>query len=274
MGKNIEILLYVMNLKNEEELDKIIEKNKISSRILAVNQVDSDDKMFSIENKNKRLYSYNEKGASLSRNRLLENANGDICVFADDDTKYVENYEKIIQEEFKNKPEVDVLIFYIENQNTNREKIKRIGNKKLGFLDIMRVRSSEIAIKKDALIKIRKNNIKFNNNFGPEGIFLKGEETIFVSELLKKGFKIYSVNQKIGTVNDTESTWFTGYNEKYLYDQGAIFYKLSPKMYKLLILQYVIRKYFQYRRNVKFWNAYKQMVWGANDCKNLKDNFN
>ena len=98
---------------------------------------------------------------------------------------------------------------------------------------------------------------------------MKGEETIWLSELMKKGFKIYSVDKKIGIAENQNSTWFTGFNEKYLYDQGAIFYKLAPKMYMILILQYLVRKYFQYRKNVKFIDAYKQMILGAKDCKRM-----
>lgn len=270
MSNQVEILLSIMNVKNEEEFNKILKHNNIKSKVLAVNQIALNEKLFYIEQKNKRLYSYYEKGASVSRNRLLEKATGEICLFADDDTRYVENYEEIIEKEFQHRPNADILIFYIENENRNREKIKKIGNKKLGFLDIMRVRSSEIAIRKKALQKMKEKNMAFNNNFGPNGKFSKGEETIFISDLYKNGFNIYSVDKKIGIVDDTESTWFTGYNEKYLYDQGAIFYKLSPKMYKFLIIQYILRKYFEYHKNVKWLDAYKQMNKGAKECKEIK----
>ncbi len=269
MEKKIEILLSVMNLKDEKEYQNLINKNNIKGRVIAINQVEDEKAIFNKVNGKHKIFSYKEKGASKSRNRLLEKANGDICIFADDDTKYVENYEEIIKKEFKNNPEADVIIFYIENKYTKREKIKKIGDKKLTFLDVMRVRTSEIAVTKEAIEKIRKMNIKFDCNFGPEGKFLKGEETIFISDLLKNGFKIYSVNKKIGTVEDTESTWFAGYNEKYLYDQGAIFYRLSSKMYKALILQYVIRKYFQYKENVSIYKAYKQMCLGAKECEEI-----
>lgn len=269
MEKKIEVLLSVMQIKNEKEYKNKLQQNNIKSNVVAINQVKDETNIFNITEGRQKIFSYKEKGASKSRNRLLEKAHEDICIFADDDTKYVENYEEIIKEEFQNKPDADVIIFYIENEYQKREKIKKIGNKKLGFLDVMRVRTSEIAMTKNALEKIKKMNIKFDCNFGPEGEFLKGEETIFVSELLRKGFKIYSVNKKIGIVQDTQSTWFTGYNEKYLYDQGAIFYKLSPRWYRLLNLQYVIRKYFQYKENVNVYKAYKQMCLGAQKCKQI-----
>lgn len=269
MDKKVEVLLSVMQIKNEREYENKLKQNNIKSNVVAINQVKDETNIFNITEGRQKIFSYKEKGASKSRNRLLEKAHGDICIFADDDTKYVENYEEIINEEFQNKPDADVIIFYIENEYQKREKIKKIGNKKLKFLDVMKVRTSEIALTKETICKIKEMNIKFDNNFGPEGEFLKGEETIFVSELLREGFKIYSVNKKIGIVQDTQSTWFTGYNEKYLYDQGAIFYRLSPKWYRLLNLQYVIRKYFQYKENVNFYKAYKQMWLGAQKCRRI-----
>ncbi len=84
-----------------------------------------------------------------------------------------------------------------------------------------------------------------------------------MKDLLDNGFNIYSVDKQIGYVHDEESNWFTGFDDKYLYDQGAIFYKMFPKEYKLLIIQYLVRKYPLYRNNLKIVQAYKQMVSGV-----------
>ena len=266
MEKKIEILLSVMNLKNEKEYENLIRQNNIKGQVIAINQVENEKNIFNHTDGKHKIFSYKEKGASKSRNRLLEKANGDICIFADDDTKYVENYEEIIKKEFKNNPEADVIIFFVENKNLTREKNKKIGSKKINKLDIMKARTYEIALKMES---IKKLNIKFDNNFGPAGIFNKGEETVWLYDLLKNGLKIYSVNKKIGFATNEKSTWFTGFNKKYLYDQGAIFYRLSSKMYKALILQYVIRKYFQYKENVSIYKAYKQMCLGAKECEEI-----
>ena len=266
---NVEVLLSVMNLKDEKEFEKVLKFNNITGQVIAVNQVKSNEDIFNIKNNEKRLYSYNEKGASKSRNKLLENANGDICVFADDDMVYVNRYEDIIKSEYQKNKEADIIIFYVENENKNREKNKRIRNKRINLLDIMKVRTYEITLKKETIQKINNKNIEFDCNFGPEGIFTKGEETVFLSKLLKNGFKIYSVNKKIGIARNNASTWFTGFDEKYLYNQGAIFYKMEPKIYRLLIIQYIIRKYFLYRENVNVKQAYKQMLAGAKKCKEI-----
>lgn len=267
MSNNVEILLSVMNIKNEIEYKNLLQKNKITGKVVAINQAHGN--FFNIKEGKNRIYSYQEKGVSKSRNLLLEKAEGDICAFADDDTKYVKNYEEIIKNAYAKNKDAEGIIFFIENENTDREKTKRIGNRKINLLDAMRVRTCEITLKRKVLEKIRKENIKYDLNFGPGGTFKKGEETVFIADLLKSGIKIYSVNKKIASVKDIKSTWFTGYNENFLYDQGAIFYRISPKQYNLLILQYIIRKRFLYKENLSMKQAYKSMNEGAKQCKKI-----
>ena len=96
-----EVLLTIMNCKSKGEYKKILISNKITGKVLATNQLQGE-KITVNENK-KRLISYNEIGASKNRNRLLENAEGDICIFADNDTVFVDNYESIIENEYKKK---------------------------------------------------------------------------------------------------------------------------------------------------------------------------
>ena len=254
----IEILLAVMNCTNENEINKILEKNQITGQVLVANQ--ATNTAFT-ENKEKiRLISYNEIGASQNRNRLLENTTGDICVFADDDTVFEKGYEKIIEKEYKKRNDADIIIFFAENQNKSRE---------INKINLMKVRTYEITIKKQAIEKINKMNIKFDTNFGPGNIFKKGEETVFISDLLDAGIKIYSVNKKIASSQNESSTWFTGFNDRFMYDQGAIFYRIYKKYYKIMILQYLIRKYHLYRKTLSIKQAYAQMQKGAQKCKEI-----
>ena len=261
----LEVLLSIMNVNNEKEYKEILKSNNINGNVVAVNQTQKLDAPNIWEGK-QRIYSYNEKGASRSRNRLLEHSKSDICIFADDDMTYIDNYEKIIENEYKKHEDAEMIIFNITNKNKNREKIKKHKDKRISFFDIMRARTPEITLKNDI---IKKYNLKFNENFGPNAKFLKGEETVFLAECYKKNIKIYLSSENIGYVYSQQSSWFKGFNEKFLYDQGAIFYKISHKRYKLLIYQYLIRKYFLYRKNTNIIKAYKSMISGANECKKI-----
>ena len=267
--KKIEVLMSVMNLKNKEDFFEKIKEAKIKGNVLMINQVKENTSIFSVINENKKIYSYNEIGVSKSRNRLLDMAKGDICIFADDDVVYFDNYEEIIKEAYDKNQKADGILFYVENKNINREKNKKIGNKRLKTLDVMRARIYGLSLKKETIEKIKEKNIKFNKYFGPGGIFLKGEETIFIKDILDNGFKIYSVNKQIGYVHNKNSNWFTGFDGKYLYDQGAIFYKMFPRSYKILIFQYLIRKYKLYKNNVNIKQAYKEMINGKKSLGNI-----
>lgn len=263
--KKVQVLMSTMNIQNKKEFEKQIVDCNIKNDVIIVNQ--TKNKIEKIEIENKKMYSYQENGASNSRNRLLELANGEICIFADNDMKFVDDYENIIRNVYKKNPKADGILFYVENTNRNREENKKIGNKKLNKIDIMRARIYELTLKKETINKIKEKGIKFDTDIGPGTKILKGEETVFLSELLNNNFKIYSVNEEIGTVGDNDSSWFTGYNEKYLQDQGVIFYKVFTKYYKIIILQYIIRKYKLYKNNLNIFKAYKEMIYGIEQYK-------
>ena len=184
---NVEVLIALMNCEYKNEFKKICRSNNIKGQVIAANQIETEGAI--IKNEVQKIISYHEKGASKNRNRLLENATGDICVFADNDTVFVDNYEKIIENEYKKNKNADMLIFYAENQNKQREKNKKIGNRKINKINLMRVRTNEITLKKETLEKIKEKNIKFDTNFGPRRMFLERRRNGLVGRFIKCRYK-------------------------------------------------------------------------------------
>ena len=76
------------------------------------------------------------------------------------------------------------------------------------------------------------------------------------------------MDKKIGTANFDNSTWFKGFTKEFFFSEGGVFYVISKKFYKILILQYVIRKRKEYKNNMSIRKAIKYMVEGANEYKN------
>ena len=72
-------------------------------------------------------------------------------------------------------------------------------------------------------------------------MYSAGEDSLFISDLLKHKLKIYAYPEKIATVRQFESSWFKCYTKKYFYDKGALFYALNHKLCGLLLLQDYIR---------------------------------
>ena len=255
----LEVLVSTMNL---EEPEKLIKNMNIQTKYTIINQVKEKIDLPQINN----VYNYSEIGLSKSRNRALEHAGADICLIADDDVKYVDNYEEIIKNSYKKYKSADIIIFHLESQNLKRP-IKKIKSKKINQINVMRVISSQISLKKSSL---QKNNIKFDEKFGAGSLYDRGEETIMLTDALRKKLKIINVNETIGYVRQEESTWFKGFNENFFLKQGACFYRINKKTYIFLILQYAIRKYKLYRKNLKLKVAIKNMLKGANQYKKYK----
>ena len=246
---DIEVAVSTQNLKSYDDL---IKKMRITSDCLIINQFDSTTPTLN----NRNVISKNEKGLSKSRNEAIKNVKNDIILIADDDVSYNDNYKKIIIDAYNKYPNADIICFYVKSKN-NKRRTKKMFTGKIGYLRAMKIISSEISFKRLSIIN---NNLKFDENYGSGTEFNRGEEQIFLYEALKKGLKILFVDKQIGEVFQEESIWFSKYDEKFFYIQGQVFRRLSPKFYKLLIIQYAIRKYFLYRHSISFKKAISSML--------------
>ena len=128
----IEVLVATMNQNNF----KLIKEMNLSTDAIIINQCEKNEYDEKIINNNKiRMYSYNERGLAKSRNRALDKTDADICVIADDDVIYVDNYEKIILNAFKQQESADLIIFNIKILNPNRQGSIITKNKKINFFN-------------------------------------------------------------------------------------------------------------------------------------------
>ena len=230
----LEVLLSCMNQKNFN-----ITKNiNINSDILIVNQCNENKYLEKIsDNNNYRMIKTTKRGISQSRNELLNNMNGDIGIFCDDDVTYYNNYKEVILKAFEELKDADIIIFDTEIKNTKeapRKKVTKIRrspkHKNYG--------SVRIAFKKESFYK---NNLSFNLNFGTGSKYSSGEESLLLREANKKKMKIYEYPAVIAEVDYSNSSWFTGYNEKYFYDKGAWVKVAYPKIYFLLKWYFLFR---------------------------------
>ena len=85
----VEVLASVMN----QSIDRIVEEMNLSSDAVIINQCDS----LGYEERKKaegriRFYSFPERGIGRSRNEAILRAQGDICLFSDEDIVYEPGY--------------------------------------------------------------------------------------------------------------------------------------------------------------------------------------
>lgn len=259
---NIEVLVSTMNLKNQEQL---IKKMNIKKSVI-INQTKNINLPDITEGKN-RLYSYNEKGLSRSRNKAIENSIADICLIADDDVKYENNYEKIVEEGYKKYPDADIIAFYLDNVDENIYRPKRKEGK-INFVKSMQIKSSQITFKRKSIIE---KGIRFNERFGTGSELYMGEENIFLAQCLKKNLNIYYIPITIVVTQENNSSWFKGHNEYNFNVKGAVYYEMSKRLYPILILQFALRKRKLYSKEVKTLNAIKYMFEGVHKYKKSKN---
>ncbi len=251
-NEKIQILVSTQNLLNDFQVSKLIKNMNIKSNYLIVNQTNKNE----IKIKNSKVITKNEKGLSKSRNLAILKAEEEIVVLADDDVRYIEDYEKIIIESYKKYKNVDIICFFVESMNTKR-KTKRMLTGKIGYIRANRIASFEITFRKKS---ITKNKIKFNEKFGAGAELNRGEEQLFLYEAIKNKLKIIFINKKIANVKQDSSTWFNKKDEDFFIIQGKVFKEMSRKFYIILCMQYAIRKYFSYRKNIGFFKALKCML--------------
>ena len=228
-----QILLATMNQKD----DSLLEKMNVESDIIVCNQTKDNfgKKIYNKKNYTIEWYDFSEKGVGLNRNNALMRSSADICLVADDDVTYVDGYEKIIINAFKENPSADVILFNIYSDSKTKRFICN-RKMKIGRHNFGRFGGVRIAFRRNKIIK---NSIYFNLLFGGGAFYSSGEDVMFIRDCIRKGLKVIAVPDYILKLREErESTWFKGYDKKFFKDLGSLYvYLFGPFAYDCAILQ-------------------------------------
>ena len=236
----IQVLVATMNQNDHSLINEMnIKTDAIIGNQCSLNSV--EDFMF----KNQRIIYLNssERGVGVNRNSALMRANADICIFADDDMIFDDNYVETVTKVFHENPQADVIIFNIREKNVVRKINKK--KKRVWYFNYLRYGTARIAIR---LKNIRKYGIYFNQCFGGGTEHYHGEDNLFLNACLKNKLVVLAIPEYIATLTDNresswrESSWSSEHNEKYLKDQGVLYKTLSRRWWKILCLQDAIRR--------------------------------
>lgn len=259
---SFQVLLSTMNRKDIS----ILTRMHVTSNAIVINQNNFVDYKHIKQHGKKILFiTVPESGVGLSRNMSLSRANADICLLADDDVVYNNQYEQKILDAFKDHPEADVLIFNLTSTNPLRPTATVKKATRIRRYNSLRYGTFQLAFR---LEKIRVANIHFSLLFGGGARYSSGEDSIFIYDCLRKGLKIYALPVEIGIVNHEESTWFRGYNDKYFKDKGALYGALSPRFAYLLVIQYILRKYKTFNTEKSMLQILSLMSKGVREIRN------
>lgn len=194
------------------------------------------------------------RGLAVNRNTALIRADADVCLLADDDMTYDDDYVETVRRAYAELPDADVIIFNINEPKTTRYVTPKTT--KIGWLNYLRYGSARISFR---LSPIRENAISFNQCFGAGSDRGFGEDNLFLTACLRAKLRVYAVPTAIATLTEErESTWFKGYDRRYLRNKGLLFRAISRRWYRLLCLQDAIRHRRKYAMGI--FKAYKAMT--------------
>lgn len=250
----IQVLIATMNQQDHT----LLEKMNIQTAAIVGNQCNRNEiEHFQFRGHDIAWYSFSERGVGLNRNNALMRADAEIGLFADDDMIYVDDYQALVKKAFDELPDADVIVFDLKYPRGNRRAITKI--QRLNKKSCMRFGAARFAVK---LSRIHLNGISFNLCFGGGAKFSNGEDTLFLKDCLDKKLNIYAYPAVIAHLQDDRtSTWFQGYNDKFFFDKGVLYY-LIDKKFAAVFAAYHCFKHKKMYSEYGVVNAYKQMLKG------------
>ena len=245
-----EILCVTMH---QEDFSKIKEMN-IHSDVVFANQADETSyNEFEFDGHTAKMITTETRGVGKNRNLALTYASAKYCLFADDDVRYIDDLEEVVVSEFKSHPDADVFIFHLETDSKERKQKQYPKTRKCKKVEKAPWGACRIAVKLDS---VRKANVWFSTLFGGGCVFPSGEDSMWISDARKCGLKFYVSDKTIGTVSFDESSWFSGYDEKFFYGKGAFYQAVHAKTIFLWKLYFAFRT-----KKLSKLNFREKMLW-------------
>ncbi|MEN6350849.1 MAG: glycosyltransferase [Syntrophomonas sp.] len=254
----IETLVAAMN-QRDASLYQIM---NLRTNAIIANQSDSwDYRDYQFEHGKCILVTTPERGVGRNRNQAFLKASADILLLADDDLIFFEDYPATVDKAFAERPDADLMIFSLASSPDARDLAAPVNRiKRVRMLNFMRYGAPGVAVRRASLLKA---NLWFSLLFGGGAPYSHGEDTLFLREALRKSLKIYVYPQAIAMVNTSNSSWFSGYHEKYFFDKGALLANVYPLARYLYIPYFALK--FRSRSQIGLSAIVKSMIRGIRD---------
>ena len=251
----VQILMSTMNRRSISDLN--LKTRNINDDILIINQTDNTD-YFEDVNSNITMINMDEIGTSNSRNAAIKNAGGDICILADDDITYVENYKEIIETSFNRYPDADIITFQIECTDGTSFKDNYMKNPRLHNLrTVLKCSSIEIVFRRDSIIK---NNLFLDYEFGLGSRYRIHDDVIFLADALKNKLKVRYLPIPI-VLHPRESSG-TMYNDFLVTSKGAAFARIYGIFGVPVSIMFALKKRKDYRNKYSMVAFTKLIISG------------
>ena len=238
----LEVLVTTMHQK---DISKYFDMNLQTDAVIA-NQSDFEVfEVYDINNSKAKFVTTSTSGLSKNRNIAIS---------------------KII-EEFKNHPKADAIKFNINcisKRKIAMESIKEFH--KPSRKEVTSWGVVGLVIKTDVL---KEKSLKFNERFGAGVENFCGEDSIFLQEIFKKKVNLYASPKFIAEIDQTDSTWFEGHNEKFFTVGGMVLNEIYPLLSYVLVIRSAYKAAKRKTSDLSFWQILKCYYKGI--IKNAKE---
>lgn len=213
-----------------------------------------------------RVINSKDIGLPKSRNLAINNASKPICLFADDDVTYTNNFDKMIIKAFNSNRDASIITFNHQRLGLDYPHKKDYFGYLHNKTTIEKVCSVEIGFK---LNDIKKKNIFFDDHFGLGTYFETADEFLFLRSCLKANQKLY-YHPEVILFHPLNSSGESQGNDRVIYARAALKYKTHHFFAYLWLFKYLL---FIYRH--KFINGseigqkFRVGVSGINKFKEL-----
>lgn len=265
----------------DQDVRKLSEKMNIETGAVLVNQCGKYDyceldprkgdaqQESAAESGKIRCFSMKERGVGLSRNTALMHADGDICLFSDEDIVLEKGYAEVIGNAYLQYSDADMILFNVKVAPARRtywnEQTKRIH-----WYNYGRYPAYSISGKLDAL---RRANVHFSLLFGGGAKYSNGEDSLFLRDCLRAGLKIYAVpvciGEEIERESEIKSTWFHGFTKKFFTDRGVLYHYLYGRLAGIFALRFLLKNKSEMCVEISFREAHRLMKEGIRSQRQL-----
>ena len=253
---NLDVLLSAMYLEDYHYIDSL----NIKGNCVIVNQCDRTRQRLVLDKGRSIQYiETTERGLSKSRNMAIDNSVADICMLCDNDVEFMEGYEHEIIQEYEKHPDYDVIAFHVESDGIHPSPVFK-SERRLNCISCLKICSVEISFRRTSVQKVH-----FNELIGAGTTFKMGEENAFLTECIRSGLAVYYIPAKIARLRHEPSTWNTIFDKEYMISRGASYAAISSVYWIPLNIQFAIRKYSSYKRNLTFIQAIYFLFEGSKE---------
>lgn len=263
---DLEILIATKERTNLDFLLPMFPFKYFSSfNILIVNQ--SEECVLISDFPSVRVINSKEVGLSKSRNLAIKNASKKICLIADDDVVYSENFEKYVITAFSILSNPTIITFNHQRIGLDEPKNNSSKAYEHTLKSILNVCSIEIAFRLD---EIKKNKIYFDEYFGLGSFFETSEENLFLKKVLELKLCCYYYPSVIVSHPLLSSGTQEG-NDKLIFARSALIYKTKGKYVYFWLLKYMFFLFCNnYIKVSEIFEKFKIGLSGINKYKELK----